>query len=291
MLVDNYPSDLNDLFDSDLFLDSNNLSLPEYIDPIPQLHLPYFSNNAFSPSPFLIDNLPPVIHPVGIDPHLVDTPSAITDHGDDDDSEQDDLTTTTPPSAPKPTITIPPSASSSSNLLPPAPPAKPPTAAHKSRKGTVLSGGIVKKSSLPSREKENSALALGVATAKKTAATRHAKNTSITDSSSFSSSSSSPFGLSSIAEHPLFSNVVPPKRASSELSADNDDENDHELPQDWRPSPEVLAKMTSKEKRQLRNKISARNFRIRRKGKKKCSFFFQPFFYIFIFLFRIHIDT
>ncbi|KAL1704751.1 hypothetical protein EV121DRAFT_270267 [Schizophyllum commune] len=35
--------------------------------------------------------------------------------------------------------------------------------------------------------------------------------------------------------------------------------------EDWRPSPEVLAKMSSKEKRQLRNKISARNFRIRRK--------------------------
>lgn len=37
---------------------------------------------------------------------------------------------------------------------------------------------------------------------------------------------------------------------------------------DWRPSPEEYKKMSSKEKRQLRNKISARNFRIRRKGKK-----------------------
>ena len=35
---------------------------------------------------------------------------------------------------------------------------------------------------------------------------------------------------------------------------------------DWRPSPEEYAKMSSKEKRQLRNKISARNFRVRRKG-------------------------
>lgn len=34
---------------------------------------------------------------------------------------------------------------------------------------------------------------------------------------------------------------------------------------DWRPSPEEYKKMSSKEKRQLRNKISARNFRIRRK--------------------------
>ncbi|OSD02615.1 hypothetical protein PYCCODRAFT_1459015 [Trametes coccinea BRFM310] len=36
-------------------------------------------------------------------------------------------------------------------------------------------------------------------------------------------------------------------------------------PDDWRPSPEEYKKMSSKEKRQLRNKISARNFRIRRK--------------------------
>ena len=42
--------------------------------------------------------------------------------------------------------------------------------------------------------------------------------------------------------------------------AKNDD------PDDWRPSPEEYAKMSSKEKRQLRNKISARNFRVRRKG-------------------------
>ncbi|KAI0041509.1 hypothetical protein FA95DRAFT_690517 [Auriscalpium vulgare] len=41
---------------------------------------------------------------------------------------------------------------------------------------------------------------------------------------------------------------------------DNDDDAD-----DWRPSPEEYKKMSSKEKRQLRNKISARNFRVRRK--------------------------
>lgn len=38
---------------------------------------------------------------------------------------------------------------------------------------------------------------------------------------------------------------------------------------DWRPSPEEYKKMSSKEKRQLRNKISARNFRVRRKGRSK----------------------
>ncbi|KAI0747170.1 hypothetical protein C8Q80DRAFT_1220319 [Daedaleopsis nitida] len=36
-------------------------------------------------------------------------------------------------------------------------------------------------------------------------------------------------------------------------------------PEDWRPTPEEYKKMSSKEKRQLRNKISARNFRVRRK--------------------------
>lgn len=42
-------------------------------------------------------------------------------------------------------------------------------------------------------------------------------------------------------------------------------------PDDWRPTPEEYKKMSSKEKRQLRNKISARNFRVRRKGKFPCS--------------------
>jgi len=36
---------------------------------------------------------------------------------------------------------------------------------------------------------------------------------------------------------------------------------------DWRPTPEEYQKMSSREKRQLRNKISARNFRNRRKGE------------------------
>ncbi|KAJ7655794.1 hypothetical protein DFH06DRAFT_1412815 [Mycena polygramma] len=44
---------------------------------------------------------------------------------------------------------------------------------------------------------------------------------------------------------------------------DEDDEDD--LPAHWRPPPEVFQKMSSKEKRQLRNKIRARNFRVRRK--------------------------
>ncbi|KAG9219785.1 hypothetical protein CCMSSC00406_0008162 [Pleurotus cornucopiae] len=43
------------------------------------------------------------------------------------------------------------------------------------------------------------------------------------------------------------------------------EDRDDDIPADWRPPPEVFQKMSSKEKRQLRNKISARNFRVRRK--------------------------
>lgn len=49
---------------------------------------------------------------------------------------------------------------------------------------------------------------------------------------------------------------------SSSLNGEDDDEDDS-----WRPTAEEYKKMSSKEKRQLRNKISARNFRVRRKGK------------------------
>ncbi|KAJ6516513.1 hypothetical protein C8R45DRAFT_1059248 [Mycena sanguinolenta] len=52
----------------------------------------------------------------------------------------------------------------------------------------------------------------------------------------------------------------PRNKSEHDEDADEDD-----LPADWRPPPEVFQKMTSKEKRQLRNKISARNFRVRRK--------------------------
>ncbi|VDB87875.1 unnamed protein product [Peniophora sp. CBMAI 1063] len=58
-----------------------------------------------------------------------------------------------------------------------------------------------------------------------------------------------------IVKKPAVSAVV-----RSKDPIDDDDEAD-----DWRPSPEEYKKMSSKEKRQLRNKISARNFRVRRK--------------------------
>ena len=55
------------------------------------------------------------------------------------------------------------------------------------------------------------------------------------------------------------------KATVSAVVRDKDDPKDDG--DDWRPSPEEYKKMSSKEKRQLRNKISARNFRVRRKGE------------------------
>lgn len=117
--------------------------------------------------------------PVTIDPQLMDTPSSLSkphsEFGDEDGDDEDDEDE------------------------------EPILAAikvggkGKDRKGTVLSGGIVKKSHLDKKE-----------------------------------------GM---------------------LSTTSTD------PDDWRPTPEEYKKMSSKEKRQLRNKISARNFRVRRKGK------------------------
>jgi len=58
---------------------------------------------------------------------------------------------------------------------------------------------------------------------------------------------------------------VQKKATVSAVVRDKDDPRDDG--DDWRPSPEEYKKMSSKEKRQLRNKISARNFRVRRKGE------------------------
>jgi hypothetical protein len=59
--------------------------------------------------------------------------------------------------------------------------------------------------------------------------------------------------------------VIKEKVVSSPQSSVDDASNKDS--DDWRPSPEEYKKMSSKEKRQLRNKISARNFRVRRKGQ------------------------
>ena len=62
----------------------------------------------------------------------------------------------------------------------------------------------------------------------------------------------------------VHSGGVQKKATISAVVRDQDDP--REDGDDWRPSPEEYKKMSSKEKRQLRNKISARNFRVRRKG-------------------------
>lgn len=54
---------------------------------------------------------------------------------------------------------------------------------------------------------------------------------------------------------------------SNQSSADENSDDDMLLEDDMHHSNSSMKQMTSKERRQLRNKISARNFRVRRKGK------------------------
>ncbi|PIL28211.1 hypothetical protein GSI_09623 [Ganoderma sinense ZZ0214-1] len=60
-----------------------------------------------------------------------------------------------------------------------------------------------------------------------------------------------------VASRASISRMLGRKATKSTPSSDNDD---------WRPAPEEYKKMSSKGKRQLRNKISARNFRVGRAG-------------------------
>ncbi|KAJ7636815.1 hypothetical protein FB45DRAFT_907411 [Roridomyces roridus] len=96
----------------------------------------------------------------------------------------------------------------------------------KARKGTVAGGGVKKASASVSAAESKSSVSLA--------------STAFMPSTTFK-----------------------PRATKTEDDEDGDDQDD--LPADWRPPPEVFQKMTSKEKRQLRNKISARNFRVRRK--------------------------
>ncbi|KAL0566527.1 hypothetical protein V5O48_015482 [Marasmius crinis-equi] len=107
----------------------------------------------------------------------------------------------------------------------------------KARKGTVQGGGITKKHPTSHTQATSTASVTptpSTVTPTSAAATKNKENVSTKKSG-----------------------------PSSVISDDKDDDDD--LPADWRPPPEVFQKMTSKEKRQLRNKISARNFRVRRK--------------------------
>ena len=178
-------------------------------------------------------SIPPIDDPMqmrGIDPQLVDTPSAISDHGDEHEEEREPLSV--PDTAQQPverlTFTIAPVKVGGFG---------------KARKGTVQSGGVVKKTPSAYVNKEN-------------------PQSSIPPSKKPSPPKATKQSLANTAPASgLFLTGDNSTTGGSEAGEDDDD-----LPQDWRPPPEVLAKMTSKEKRQLRNKISARNFRVRRKG-------------------------
>ena len=143
----------------------------------------------------------------------------------------------------------------------------------KARKGTVQSGGIVKKSSAHThagvKDKENT----GVQAKKTQVKGRGSKLPPSAPASLFAPASVPTLALPSVVKQPAASLPSPPEAHTSQASEHGGDDDDDELPHDWRPSPEVFAKMTSKEKRQLRNKISARNFRVRRKGELFFLFF------------------
>ena len=206
----------------------------------------------------------------GIDPQLVDTPSAVSDNGEDESDEKE-----SPASPPSPEVVEKKEPEKPTIVIAPVK-----VGGHgKARKGTVQSGGVVKKSASfsPSREKENAIATFSSSsssTTKKPAAQTKA-TTPVTSSGLFSAGSTSSSFLTGGGS----------ANADSE-AGDAEDEDD--LPQDWRPSPEVFAKMTSKEKRQLRNKISARNFRVRRKGLSS-NLVTSSMVLILLFLLRIHL--
>ena len=180
-------------------------------------------------------NIPPIDDPIqmSIDPQLVDTPSAATDDPEEE-QEQPSFDVVQRPEQEKLTFTISPVKVGGFG---------------KARKGTIQSGGVVKKApnAYLNKDKENPSNT-AIPSSKKPAPLK-AKQT--------------PTSLPSTAP---VSGLFLTNDKSSYGGSEGGDGDDDDLPQDWRPPPEVLAKMTSKEKRQLRNKISARNFRVRRKG-------------------------
>ena len=187
-------------------------------------------------------SIPPIDDPMqmrGIDPQLVDTPSAVSDQ--DDELEEEQAPPTVPDVVQKPqheklTFTIAPVKVGGFG---------------KARKGTVQSGGVAKKtpSAYVNKEKENPQ-SIVLPPSKKLASSKATK----------------PSSTSLVSTTPISGLFLTGDNNSTAGGSEAGGDDDDDLPQDWRPPPEVLAKMTSKEKRQLRNKISARNFRVRRKG-------------------------
>jgi hypothetical protein len=181
--------------------------------------------------------IPPTDDPIqmSIDPQLVDTPSAVSDELEED-LEPPSLDVVQRPEQDKFTIA----------------PVKV-GGFGKARKGTVQSGGIVKKTPNPYLNKEKGIPSTtAIPSSKKPLPPKPTKQT--------------PTSLANTAAVSGLFLTGDSTYGGSEAGGDGDGDDEDDLPQDWRPPPEVLAKMTSKEKRQLRNKISARNFRVRRKG-------------------------
>lgn len=156
---------------------------------------PEASSSGNSPSSYTHSPQPSF----GIDPQLVGTPATSKALSDFDEEEHHDAPSLTLPEEEEEKEDESPSTSGNSA-----------SRGKISRKGTVLSGGIRKTSTVSSIDKEN-----GPSKENK------------------SRNESTPLKILE--------------------------------PEDWRPSPEEYKRMSSKEKRQLRNKISARNFRVRRK--------------------------
>ncbi|KAG6821124.1 hypothetical protein H0H93_006463 [Arthromyces matolae] len=197
---------------------------------------------------------------MGIDPQLVDSPAALSEIGEEiedvdvEDAQNDgDVSASPSSSGSPPSETTKATKSRSTKRKEKEPesdedkekqtlviqPVK--VGGHgKARKGTVQSGGIVKKT--PTTNPVTASL--GKENAYVPAA---------------------PLPLPAYTPPGAYQPTNVYNHALLEKKRDEKDEDDDDLPQDWRPSPEVLAKMSSKEKRQLRNKISARNFRVRRK--------------------------
>ena len=189
-------------------------------------------------------SIPPIDNPMqmrSIDSQLLDNPSAI----DDQDDELEEEPRTVADIVQKPQV-------KSTFIIAPVSVG----GFGKARMGTVQSGGVVKKTPSPyvNKEKEN-------------------------PRSSIPPSYKEPAPSKFIKPSPTFLTRTTPLSGLF-LTGDNSmtgggkagGSDDDDLPQDWRPPPEVLAKMTSREKRQLRNKISARNFRVRRKGSHQTLF-------------------
>jgi hypothetical protein len=155
----------------------------------------------------------------------------------------------------------------------------------KARKGTIQSGGVVKKSaaapSLLSKDKENAGVS--VSTMPPPALPLPLPAPSYPTLSSYM-----PTNVYTQTPNGLMGAGGRPKLGGAEKHPEDDED---ELPHDWRPSPEVFSKMTSKEKRQLRNKISARNFRVRRKGALIFHSDFRRIYELFYLWYRIYIDV